>query len=142
MNNSVKQGKKPFIVHPSNFIPGLELNEGFYFDVVKGIVESNFPNLKYSAGLTGHCSDCLGFDTVISTDHAWGPRLQLFLRENDYTRIKAQLHNILAYNLPLNYKGFPTNQFKGCWGMEEVDKPPINHWIQLETASSFVNNDV
>ncbi|UCE04320.1 MAG: DUF4037 domain-containing protein, partial [bacterium] len=27
-------------------------------------------------------------------------------------------------------------------GMEEVDKPPINHWIQIETANSFVNNDV
>lgn len=142
MKNSEEQGKKPFKVDPKDFVPELELNEGFYFDIVKKIIEKRYPNLTYAAGLLGHCSGCLGFDTHISTDHGWGPRLQLFLNEEETKDFKIPLYETFANELPLKYRGFPTNQFKGCWGMEEIDKGPVNHWIQIETVQSFFNNDV
>jgi len=142
MENSEKEGKKQFKVDAKDFIPELELNRGFYSDIVKGMIERRHPNLQYAAGLTGHCSGCLGFDTHISTDHGWGPRLQIFLNEEDHKNLRSSLNEMFSNELPLKYRGFPTNQFKGCWGMEEIDEGPVNHWIQIETIQSFFNNDV
>ena len=51
------------------FIPGLTLSELFYTEVVMPILESEFTNLKYSAGLIGSGSEVLGYDTQQSTDH-------------------------------------------------------------------------
>jgi len=45
-----------------HFIPGVELNELFYREVVAPIIASEFPNLRHSAALIGHGSDVLGFD--------------------------------------------------------------------------------
>lgn len=61
------------------FVPGLELSRGFFADLVQPLLEDAFPDLRYSAALIGHGSEVLGFDTVMSTDHHWGPRVMLFL---------------------------------------------------------------
>jgi hypothetical protein len=61
------------------FIPGLELNRLFFEEVVRPLIAAQFPDLAYSAALIGYGSDVLGYDTVLSTDHEWGPRLLLFL---------------------------------------------------------------
>ena len=58
----------------SEFIKGMELCEKFFDDCAKTIIEDNFPDLKYSAGLIGYGSDVLGYDDIVSTDHMWGPR--------------------------------------------------------------------
>ena len=71
------------IDHHLSFIKGLELNKGFYADIVKPLLDKKYPNLVYSASLLGYGSDVLGFDTEISMDHNWGPRLQLFVNESD-----------------------------------------------------------
>jgi hypothetical protein len=65
------------------FIPGLELSRLFYQEVVKPILDDNFSGLRYASALIGTGSEVLGFDTEMSTDHHWGPRLQLFLGEED-----------------------------------------------------------
>ena len=87
MNNTVKHGKKPFIIHPDMFISGLIFNKGFYNDVVLDILKDNFRSIHYSAGLPGHCSDCPGFETLLSTDHGWEPRLLIFLSKSDHTLV-------------------------------------------------------
>ena len=63
-----------------NFIPGLKLSELFYNDVIKEKLEKEYPELEYAAALIGQGSEILGFDDKMSTDHHWGPRLQLFLK--------------------------------------------------------------
>ncbi|MHA1654890.1 MAG: hypothetical protein ACTSWT_00045 [Candidatus Heimdallarchaeota archaeon] len=68
----------------SEFIPGLELNRRFYNEIVKPILKKNYPNLSYSVARIGFGSDVLGFDTERSTDHDWGPRLELFLEKKEY----------------------------------------------------------
>ena len=45
------------------FIPGLQLSEQFYNKVVKPLIETEFPTLKYSAAFIGSGSEVLGFDT-------------------------------------------------------------------------------
>ncbi|MBR4051340.1 MAG: hypothetical protein IKK09_12680 [Clostridia bacterium] len=54
-----------------NFIKGLDLCEGFFNEYAKPIIEENFHELKYSAGLIGYGSDVLGYDDAVSTDHMW-----------------------------------------------------------------------
>ncbi len=51
----------------SKFMPGIILSEKFFNQMVKPILQSNLPELKYSAGLIGHGSEVLGFDTKMST---------------------------------------------------------------------------
>ena len=46
-----------------SFIKGLELNKGFYIDVVKPLLEKKYPDLVYSAVLLGYGSDVLGYDS-------------------------------------------------------------------------------
>ena len=60
-----------------SFLPGLELAELFYAEVVAPIVEKALAGVPYSAALIGWGSEVQGFDTQRSTDHAWGPRMQL-----------------------------------------------------------------
>lgn len=123
------------------FIPGLKLSELFYIEVVKPILESEFPNLKYSAGLIDSGSEVLGYDTLQSTDHNWGPRMLLFLSENDYMRNKDKLWTVLSKRLPYNFKGYPTNFGKpdqfDVQLLEEIKKGPVNHRVEVFTMRSF-----
>ena len=68
------------------FIKGLDLCEGFFFDIAKPILDKHFQNMPYSSGLIGYGSDVLGYDDEISTDHMWGPRFYLFVKEEDLPR--------------------------------------------------------
>ena len=53
------------------------------YDAVQPMLGEHLPNLNYSAGLIGGGSEVLGFDSEISTDHDWGPRVMLFVRADD-----------------------------------------------------------
>ncbi len=129
------------------FIPGLKLNKGFYFDIIKPLIDKQYPDLRYAAALVGHCSDVLGFDDYKSTDHVWGPRLQIFLEEENFNDVKTKLDTLFKYNLPFEYKGFPTN-YKAVEGwtnngyMQNKNTYPINHFVEINTVNSFFNNDI
>ncbi len=85
------------------FIPGLKLSELFYSEAVSPILASNLPTLRYSAGLLGSGSEVLGFDTVQSTDHHWGPRLQVFLSDDDYAIYAKRIDKALSEQLPRQF---------------------------------------
>jgi|SRR5215213_5670313 len=70
------------------FVPGLKLSKLFYRQQVRPILNREFPTLRYSAAVIGWGSEVLGFDTPMSRDHHWGPRVLLFLSEKDYTKLK------------------------------------------------------
>jgi hypothetical protein len=91
------------------FIPGLQLNRLFYREVVAPILASAFPDLRYSAALIGYGSDVLGFDSERSTDHEWGPRLVVFLAENDREALGGSINEVLSTRLPAEFRGYPTN---------------------------------
>jgi hypothetical protein len=46
-----------------SFIPGLELNQLYYNEVVGPILAAEFPELAYSSALIGYGSDVLGYST-------------------------------------------------------------------------------
>ncbi len=85
------------------FISGLDLSRRFFRDVIHPLLAAAFPALRYAAALLGPGSEVLGFDTEMSIDHDWGPRLFLFLREEDAKQrdvigslLSQQLYEILA----------------------------------------------
>jgi hypothetical protein len=125
------------------FMPGLQLNELFYRELVQPILAAHFPALAYSAGLVGYGSDVLGFDTAISMDHNWGPRLQLFLSPEAHEKHRAEIHELLRQELPPTFRGFPVNFSEPnldtgiVRSMEAIAAGPINHMIEIYTIPSF-----
>ena len=94
---------------PPVFVPGLELARDFYAGVVRPLLADEFPGLRYAAALLGPGSEVAGFDTQRSTDHDWGPRLQLLLpdEQSDGDAESAAISAMLARRLPESFRGFP-----------------------------------
>jgi len=89
------------------FVPGLDLARDFYAAVVRPLLDEGFPRLEYAAALLGPGSDVAGFDTERSTDHDWGPRLQVFLMDNDAGRHAKPVTELLERRLPGSFRGYP-----------------------------------
>ena len=97
------------------FVPGLELARDFYGAVVRPLLLEEFPGLEHAAALIGPGSDVAGYDTERSTDHDWGPRLQVFLADGETGRnggsgagrAAASVAAMLADRLPAEFRGYP-----------------------------------
>jgi hypothetical protein len=126
------------------FIPGLELSELFYRQAVSPILASDFPGVRYSAGLLGSGSEVLGFDTVQSTDHHWGPRLQVFLSDVDHATYAKPIDKALSEQLPLQFHGYSTNfgppDQVGVRLMTNIELGPVSHGVEITTIRSFFEN--
>ena len=70
------------------FVPGLQLARGFYATVVRPLLEQ-FSQVPYAAALLGPGSEVASFDSPRSTDHDWGPRLQILLPDSDANNCHA-----------------------------------------------------
>jgi Domain of unknown function (DUF4037) len=120
-------------------VNGLELARGLYFEAVRPILERRFPGLVHAAALLGSGSEVLGFDDETSTDHHWGPRVQLFLRDLEPAE---DIHDALANELPVQFGGFPTNftppSEEGTMLLEAVERGPVNHRVEVETVPGFM----
>ncbi len=91
------------------FTPGIRLCGLFYEEAVRPILATAFPSLRYSAALIGYGSDVLGYDTVRSTDHEWGPRLLLFVAEQVYADVATHIREALSQRLPRVFHGYSTH---------------------------------
>ncbi|MER6668052.1 DUF4037 domain-containing protein [Amycolatopsis japonica] len=94
---------------PPAFVSGVELSSRLYGEAVHPLLSRYFPGLAHTAALIGPGSEVLGFDTVRSTDHDWGPRLHLFLRPDDLAEHGARISDMLAERLPATIAGYSTN---------------------------------
>jgi hypothetical protein len=122
------------------FVKGLDLSQVFYEEAVKPLLESEFPNLVYSAGHLGSGSDVLRFDTEQSMDHDWGPKLLVFLGEKNYEKYHESLDTFLGHNLPTEIRGFPVNfgyHDDGAIVMQLSDDRPLNHGVKIVTIRDF-----
>jgi len=123
-----------------HFMKGLDLSQVFYEEAVRPLLESEFPDLTYSAGHLGAGSDVLGFDTEQSIDHDWGPKLLIFLGEKDYEKHQESLHTFLGHNLPTEIRGFPINfgvHEDGTIVMQLSDDRPLNHGVKIVTIKDY-----
>jgi hypothetical protein len=126
-----------------DFIPGLRLSAEFYQEAVAPILATDFPDVPYGAALIGSGSEVLGFDTEMSSDHHWGPRVMLFLREADDARYHEALHEAFSYQLPRTFRGYPTNftppnpDDSGVQLLQVAESGPINLRVDLLTVRGF-----
>lgn len=133
--------RRPKKSETSSTESGLGLSRSFYFRQVRPILIKYFPKLKYSAALIGYGSEVLGFDTPISRDHAWGPRVLLFVRKDDYI-YKNKINTILSKELPYSFQGYSTNFSKpdkfGVRELVTIKMGPINHRVEVFTLQQFL----
>jgi predicted N-acetyltransferase YhbS len=89
------------------FIPGLRLAREFYTAVVRTLLDREFPEVPYAAALLGPGSEVAGLDSERSTDHDWGPRLQVFLPDEQAAVHAEAITAMLADRLPTSFRGHP-----------------------------------
>jgi hypothetical protein len=123
------------------FIPGLRLCGLFYEEAVRPILATAFPSVTYSAALIGYGSDVLGYDTVRSTDHEWGPRLLLFVDEQVYADVVAPIQTELSQRLPRVFHGYSTHfgapDDEGVQVRAARDAGPVDHKVEVHTPHQF-----
>jgi hypothetical protein len=128
----------------SAFIPGRELSRLFFEEAVEPLLAARFPALRYSAALLGGGSEVLGFDTEMSADHGWGPRVDLFLREEEFDRLHDAIDAALREGLPHRFRGYPTSFTEpdptdhGTQLLDARDQGPVDHKVEITTPRRFV----
>lgn len=126
------------------FIPGLTLCGDFYREAVRPLLDDAFPGLPHSAALIGSGSEVLGFDDAMSTDHHWGPRVQLFVSPEDHPRLAEPIREALAERLPYTFRDYSTNfsepdpNDNGVQHLDIVESGPVNHRVSVNTLRGFV----
>jgi hypothetical protein len=109
------------------FIPGLELNEAFYDEVVRPIVAA----WPHAAARIGAGSDVLGYDDATSTDHGWGLMLRIFVKEESVEEVQAAIDDAL----PDTFRDRPT-RFRDPGD----DRPPIHHVVVSTLRDWLLDN--
>lgn len=119
------------------FIPGLRLAAEYYTEVVRPLLDRAYPGLAYSAALLGSGSEVLGFDSQRSTDHNWGPRLQVFLAASSGPSGgpgSGEIAAMLAGRIPATFRGhrtvFPGTEDPGGTARHWVDVHPLRSWLE------------
>jgi hypothetical protein len=141
-SSAPKPSPEPKPATAEEFLPGLTLARDFFSEVVQPLLGEKTPGVAYAAGLIGPGSDVLGFDTPVSRDHDWGPRLQIFLPEGDEVPERASLlRRVLASELPAEFRGFPTSfsppDENGRRHPQANARPPIDHLIEVTSIGRY-----
>jgi hypothetical protein len=105
-----------------DFLPGRALNAAFHTEVVGPLLAGR----PHSAALLGTGSDVLGYDTVTSTDHGWGPRLVVFVPAAEV----AAVRRLVEAGLPERFRGWPVR-----YGWDDV---PVRHHVEVSALDGWL----
>jgi hypothetical protein len=103
------------------FVAGRVLAAAFHAEVVGPLLDG----LPHAAALWGTGSDVPGYDTAQSTDHGWGPHLQVFVADVPAARA------ILDDGLPSTFRGWPVR-----YGWDAV---PVQHHVRVNTLTDWLH---
>ena len=122
------------------FVPGLELARMLYDDVRPVLAERG---LAHTAALVGPGSDVLGLDDATSTDHDWGPRLQVLLSPADHAEQATDLHEELRHRLPTQIGGWTSRAAPaasdGTRGLGDgTATGPVEHRVEILTIDDLL----
>jgi hypothetical protein len=136
------------LIQTPAFIPGIELSHLYYLDAVAPILTRDFPRLPHSAALVGYGSDTIRFDDARSRDHMWGPRMVLFLPEDNFASNCMEVDQALRENLPVTFQGYSTNFGRpnpndhGVRWIEPIEHGPVDHLIEIATLPDYFQKQI
>lgn len=113
-------------------------NDGFGMGLCRRYFETiGFPALqknftaaeleRMAIGLVGEGSECFGFDDEYSQDHDFGPRLMVWLTDEDYASFGDRLQQTLN-DLPKNFEGYEVQMSE--WGQNRSEVFTITGFYQ------------
>ncbi|MEU3614157.1 DUF4037 domain-containing protein [Streptomyces sp. NPDC006872] len=105
-------------------MPGLQLSRRFYDQAVAPLLGG----IPHSAGLLGDGSEVLGFDDAVSTDHDFGPRVQVFVA----TQADAEGVHTALERLPQRFEDFPV-AYRDADRLDGAE----HHQVEVTTAARF-----
>lgn len=101
---------------------GLELARALYVEVVAPVLAT-----PHTACLIGEGSEVLGYDTQRSTDHEWGPRMQIFVERDALDSVQA----LIETTLPDSIHDLPSRWLALAQGK-------VAHHIEIEIADHWL----
>lgn len=104
------------------FVPALELNRAFYQQAVAPLLQL----WPHAAARVGFGSEVLGFDDERSTDHGWGPQLQVFVSPVHVEPARQAVDD----GLPETFHDRPVR-----YGWDEV---PVTHHVAVDTLGHWL----
>ncbi|RIY18347.1 hypothetical protein CJI57_00960 [Bifidobacteriaceae bacterium WP012] len=139
-NKTIKSIKTIKTENNPKIAKGMQLSQSYWQTYGKSLLDQpKFARYKnrIAAGLVGHGSECYGFDDEISRDHDFGPGFCLWLTDEDYAEIGADLQD--AYDaLPQEYAGFgsrnETPRAKSCESSKRVGVFGISEFFENLTG--------
>lgn len=139
-NKAIKSIKTVKTENNPKIATGMQLSQSYWQTYGKTLLDQpKFAKYKnrIAAGLVGHGSECYGFDDEISRDHDFGPGFCLWLTDEDYAEIGADLQD--AYDaLPQEYAGFgsrnETPRAKSCESSKRVGVFSISEFFENLTG--------
>ena len=108
----------------NDFVSGIDLARMFYIEVVRPLIKGR----AHSAARLGSGSDVLGFDTPRSTDHGWGPQLQVFVAASEVDTVRR----IIDSGLPEEFHGWPAR-----FGWDEV---AVQHHVNVVSLEKWLES--
>jgi hypothetical protein len=127
-------------------LPGLELARRYFGQAVEPIVAAAAPGLRYAAALIGDGSEVLGFDDAVSTDHEWGPRVLLFLSEEDFFRFAEVIVAALDDRLPPLFAGrqtaFPDRDRHVGLSLEARYAGSARHAVEVHSLGAWLERQI
>lgn len=103
------------------FEPALQLNAAFYSEVVAPLLG----DVPHAAARVGWGSEVLGFDTERSTDHGWGPQLQIFVAGEAVDDVRR----VIDASLPETFRGWPVR-----YGWDDT---AVDHRVNVTTLGEW-----
>jgi len=101
---------------------GLDLARAFYAEVIAPVLRR-----PHTACLIGEGSEVLGYDSERSTDHEWGPRIQVFVEDDLVVPTRELIEDVL----PDRFHGMPTRWFSLAHGR-------VGHHVEIDTTESWL----
>ena len=121
---------------------GLGLSQRFYEHLVAPLLREQFGDLTYAAARIGIGSEVLGYDTALSADHDYGPCVQVFLPEADFSSTAPEIMQAFDKGLPARFEGwdirYPTNVRPPPTGVSE-GLLGSDHGVELYTLPAWCN---
>ncbi len=107
---SIKKLCDSHVEKKESFETGMDLCRAYFEAYGRPMLLEKFPEYldKITVGLVGEGSDCFGFDDEVSRDHDFGPRFCMWVSEDTYKKIGAELTKEYE-GLPDSFGGYTRN---------------------------------